>query len=105
MKLNYKASSIARAEQEYGLKLFSVMESLSDKQGSVRNVGVIDMLFLWVAGGGTPEEFDEIAETDVEKLMLIIMDGLNQSGFLGMKGKLDLDKAKEELNKLKAENK
>lgn len=99
-KLNYKGTSIAMAEQKYNLKFFSVLESMGKKEdGSLPKVGMIDMLFLYVAGGGTPEKFDELVVNNTEDLMLDIMEGLSVSGFLGKEMKFDAKTARAEIKK------
>ncbi len=96
-KLNYKGTNIAKAEQKYGVKFFNVVENLG-KKGEA-NVGMLDMLFLYCAGGGTEEDFDKFIVSDTEKIMLDIMEGLAESGFLGEKRNFDRAKAKEEIEK------
>ena len=103
MKLNYKASNIAKAEQKFNIKLFAVLNDFAtknEKDSVSSNVGIIDILFLWCAGGGTEEQFDVAIESDIEQVMLDIMAGLNEAGFLGIKGKLDLEQAKKDLRGL-----
>jgi hypothetical protein len=77
MKLNYKASNIAKAEREYKLKFFTVMGGLGS------DMGVGDLLFLYVAGGGSEDDFDKLFETGIEEVMIAIMEGINDAGFLG----------------------
>lgn len=97
-KLNYKGSNIAKAEQRYGVKFFNVIESLGSKNGE-NNVGMVDLLFLFCAGGGTEEQFDKRVIDDTEGVMLDIMEGLSESGFLGKKVKFDRTKALAEIKK------
>ena len=97
-KLNYKGSNIAKAEQEYGVKFFNVIETLSGKKGE-NNIGMVDLLFLFRAGGGTEEQFDKRVVDDAEGIMLDIMEGLSESGFLGKKMKFDRTKAMTEIKK------
>lgn len=96
-KLNYKGTNIAKAEQKYGVKFFNVVEQLGKK--SETNIGMLDMLFLYCAGGGTEEDFDQYIVNDTEKIMLDIMEGLAMSGFLGEKKNFDRAKAKAEIEK------
>jgi hypothetical protein len=79
MKLNYKASNIARAERETGKKFFAVMSSLGD------DMSIDDLLFLFTAGGGNEDDFDEVFAKGIQEVMVTIMDGINDAGFLGEK--------------------
>ncbi len=97
-KLNYKASNIAKAEKELDLRFFKVIEGF--KSG---NVGFIDLLFLWIAGGGEKDEFDNRVINDTENIMLEIMQGLDDAGFLGEKGKFSMEQARKEFRKLMKE--
>lgn len=89
VKLNYKGSSIAKAELQYGIKFFTVLNNLSskDENGEKKQAdfGMSDMLFLYVAGGGSVDTFDKMIIDGTEVLMLDIMEGLAASGFLGTK--------------------
>lgn len=80
MKLDYKASNIAKAEREYGENFFDTLTTLGDKPS------ISGLLFLFKAGNGTEEEFDAIFEEGVEKgtvkVILSIMEGLSDAGFL-----------------------
>ncbi|MDL2235454.1 hypothetical protein LJC07_04770 [Christensenellaceae bacterium OttesenSCG-928-L17] len=80
MKLNYKASNIARAEREEGKKFFEVFGGLNKGVPSVD-----DLLFIFHAGGGSDDEFDAIFENGLEGVMTTIIEGLNDAGFLGKK--------------------
>ncbi|MBR2766792.1 hypothetical protein IKD67_01770 [Candidatus Saccharibacteria bacterium] len=93
-KLNYKASNIALAEKKLGLRFFSVIKGF--KTGEV---GFIDILFLWSAGGGDKDEFDKRVIDDTENIMVEIMQGLSDAGFLGAKGKFSIEQARKELRK------
>ena len=68
VQLNYKASNIAKAEKEQGLSFFDAFSSL---------------LFLFIAGSGTAEEFDELFKSGIDKVMLEVMSGIADAGFLG----------------------
>ena len=86
-KLNYKASNIAAAELKYGLKFFKVLNSLSNAKDG--DFGMSDMLFLYVAGGGSVDTFDKLIIDGTESLMIDIMEGLTEGGFLGQSRNFD----------------
>jgi hypothetical protein len=77
VQLNYKASNIAKAEKEQGMSFFDAFSSLQDKPS------ISSLLFLFIAGGGTTEEFDEVAKTGIPEIMMAIMEGVSDAGFLG----------------------
>lgn len=77
VQLNYKASNIAKAEKEQGMSFFDAFSSLQDKPS------ISSLLFLFVAGGGTTEEFDELFKSGIDKVMLEVMSGIADAGFLG----------------------
>lgn len=77
VQLNYKASNIAKAEKEQGMSFFDAFSSLQDKPS------ISSLLFLFIAGGGTTEEFDKIFESGIDKVMLEVMSGIADAGFLG----------------------
>ncbi len=87
MQLNYKASNIARVERESKItdpknpkKFFTALNGLGGE------MSVDDLLFLFVAGGGTEDQFDQLfAEKGVQEIILVIMEGINDAGFLGKK--------------------
>ena len=54
MKLNFKASNIAKAERNDGCKFFDVFNGMS-----TGSIGVSDLLFLYHAGGASDEDFDK----------------------------------------------
>jgi len=56
---------------------------------------------LFLAGGANEEEFDGVFEGGVEKCMLVIIEGLNESGFLGQK--IDTQELKALMDKAKKE--
>lgn len=91
VQLNYKASNIAKAEKEQGMSFFDAFSSLQDKPS------ISSLLFLFIAGGGTTEEFDEIAKTGIPEIMMAIMEGISDAGFLGTK--IDTKKMKAEMKK------
>ena len=80
MKLNYKASNIARAERETGLSFFDTISSLSNGVPSINS-----LMFLCAAGGATEDEFDAIFEKGLSEVMIVIIGGINDAGFLGAK--------------------
>lgn len=91
VQLNYKASNIAKAEKEQGMSFFDAFSSLQDKPS------ISSLLFLFVAGGGTTEEFDEIAKTGIPEIMMAIVEGISDAGFLGTR--IDAKKMKAEMKK------
>ena len=80
-KLNYKASNIAKAERAYNMKFFTVLDKFQ-KDSSLADFGIVDILFLWACGGGTEEEFDAAVDKDIEQAMNKIVEGIGSAGFL-----------------------
>lgn len=78
VQLNYKASNIAKAEKEQGKNFFN---ELAESQTSTPSVSAL--MFLFTAGGGTVEEFDELFKKGVDELMLTIIPEIADAGFLG----------------------
>lgn len=92
--LKFKASSVARAEEVYKMDFFAAL----DKVGSSMRA----MLFLFCAGGGDQEPFDKfMEEKGIKELVMLILDGVNEAGFL--EKKLDLDKIRATIDKATAE--
>ena len=91
VQLSYKASNIARAEKENKLNFFSGVSELQT------NPSFSNLLFLFKAGGGTEEEFDEVAKTGIPEIMMAIMEGISDAGFLGTR--IDAKKMKAEMKK------
>ena len=92
--LKFKASNIARAEDTYKMDFFPAL----DKVGSSMRA----MLFLFCAGGGDEKSFDKyMEEKGIKELVLLILDGVNEAGFLGEK--LDLNKIRAAIDKATAE--
>ena len=79
MKLNYKASNIRKAERESKKNFFAVISSLGETSS------VDDLMFVWEAGGGSDDEFDVEFGNGIQNILLIIMEGINEAGFLGHK--------------------
>lgn len=79
MKLNYKASNIAKAEQETGLNFFNVISGLGN--GGMPSFSTI--LFLFKAGGATEEEFDASMKNGIENALKEAMEAFAEAGFLG----------------------
>ena len=77
--LNYKASNIAKTEKENKLNFLTVLSELQ------ANPSFSNLLFLFKAGGGTEEEFDELAKTGIPEVTMEIMEGISDAGFLGTK--------------------
>lgn len=81
MKLEYKASNIARAEREENNNFFNAFTTL----GAGGNVSIANLQFIWHCGGGDDASFDETFNKGVPELMATIMEGINDAGFLGVK--------------------
>lgn len=79
MKLNYKASNIAKAERATGAKFFGVVSNLGG------DMGISDLMFMFLAGGGSEEEFDVEFAKGFEEVLANIIEGMNEAGFLGEK--------------------
>lgn len=77
VQLNYKASNIAKAEKEMGESFFDAISTLNSTPS------VSALLFLFTAGGGTQDEFDELFKQGVDKAMVEVMSGIADAGFLG----------------------
>lgn len=77
MKLDYKASNIAKAEREHNLNFFDVLTTLGNKPS------VSGLLFLFEAGNGTEDDFDQAFKEGIDKVLVVIMEGLRDAGFLG----------------------
>jgi len=77
MKLDYKASNIAKAEREHNLNFFDMLTTLGSKPS------ISGLLFLFEAGNGTAEDFDATFKEGIEKVLVTIMEGLSDAGFLG----------------------
>lgn len=77
MNLNYNANNIMAAEKEFGLSFFSAFDKLNDGE-----VGYTGLMFLWCAGGGSRDEFNGQLQ-NIEELMMNILGGINDAGFLG----------------------
>ncbi|MBI1146950.1 hypothetical protein JEO88_03065 [Candidatus Saccharibacteria bacterium] len=78
VQLNYKASNIAKAEKEQG-------ENFLEKISTLNGIPpVSDLMFLFTAGGGTIEEFDEfMKEEGVGAVTVEVVASIAESGFLG----------------------
>lgn len=77
LKLNYKASNIAKAEDKFNRNFFKSLSGLSESPS------MSDLMFLFFAGGATEEDFDNAVKEGFDNAMIIITEGLNESGFLG----------------------
>lgn len=91
MALNFKASNIAKAESKTGKNFFKVIQEMAGVPS------FSDLMFLFLAGGATEEEFDNAFGEGIEEAMLKITEGLNESGFLGQK--VDTKELKEAISK------
>lgn len=96
MELNFKASNIARAERVEGKKFFAVFGNLGNEDASVD-----DLLFIWKAGGGTEETFDELFAKGLPEVFAVIFDGVNRAGFLPTK--IDTQTVRKEMQEAMAE--
>lgn len=89
--LNYTASKIAFAERELKMNFFDELPKLAVKPS------MSGLLFLFRAGGGTNEQFDELFKQGADALMVIIMDGLENGGFLPKEAVEEVKKAMEDI--------
>lgn len=89
--LNYKASNIAKAEEKYNKNFLACISGLQSAP-SFR-----DMRFLILAGGGTDEDFDKLVASGIENLMTVVLEGINNAGFLGEE-KIDIEALKAQLH-------
>jgi len=76
MKLNFKASNIRKAEKELNQKFFTSFDGLTGG-----NIGMEDLWFLFYAGGGTEEQFDEEMRKGIKNVLLTIFEGINDAVF------------------------
>lgn len=84
MKLNYKASTVAKAERENNCSLFTTIANLGE------DINMSDLMFLLQAGGCTADEADAlVADQGIDGCVEVIMVGLAESGFLGKKVNAD----------------
>ncbi|MBR3169198.1 hypothetical protein IKF23_02040 [Candidatus Saccharibacteria bacterium] len=90
MELNYKASNIAKAERAEGKKFFAIFGNIGND-----DVSVDDLLFIWKAGGGTEETFDELFAKGIPEVFAAIFDGVNRAGFLP--NKIDTKAVKQDM--------
>ena len=97
MELIYKASNIAKAERAEGKKFFKVFANIGNE-----DVSVDDLLFVFKAGGGTEEEFDELFAKGIPEVFSAIFDGVNRAGFLP--NKIDTKAVKKEMEEAMTEN-
>ena len=88
--LNYKASNIAKAEEATGKSFIECFSNLS------KRVSFADMRFLVLAGGGSDEDFDNLFASGVDNMMITIMEGINNAGFLGSE-KVDMEALKAQM--------
>ena len=82
--LKYKASTIAKFEEETGRGFLELISHL-DGSGTPK---MSELLMLFKAGGASEKDFDEVAAEGVQELVLTIMSGINDAGFLG---KIDIE--------------
>ncbi len=96
MKLDYKASNIAKTERTYGINFNKVLTTLDDPSMS-------DLLFLFEAGGGNESDFDAAFAKGYDNALAIILEGIISAGFLGkeitQEAKLALADLKKEMKK------
>ena len=93
MKLNYKASNIAKAEREHDMNFFDMLTTLGDKPS------ISGLLFLFEAGNATEDDFDAAFKEGIDKVLTVIMDGLSDAGFLGQEDARVIKRQLEELTK------
>ena len=90
MELNYKASNIAKAERAEGKKFFTVFSNIGNE-----DVSVDDLMFIFKAGGGTEEAFDELFSKGIPEVFAAIFEGVNRAGFLP--NKIDTEVVKKDM--------
>ena len=99
-ELNYEAITIARAERAYEAKFFTVVAELAKGK-----IGIGDLLFLYVAGGGTEEEFSKGYKVGAtEGLIKNILRGISEAGFLDEGTKNQMKELMEVLDKQETTN-
>lgn len=89
IQLKYTGSNIAKAENEAGKNFMNVVATIATSPA------ISDLKFLFDAGGASDDDFDKAFSEGVDNVVLIIMRGLNDSGFLG--GKLDIEAIEKEM--------
>lgn len=90
MKLNYKASNIAKAEREHNMNFFDMLTTLGNTPS------MSGLLFLFEAGNATEDDFDAVFKEGIDKVLVVIMEGLSDAGFLGQEDVRVMKKALEE---------
>lgn len=74
--LNFTASKIALAERKHNDNFFGALGQLA------KSPSMSALLFLFNAGGGTDAQFDELFKEGVDVIMVAIVEGLSNGGFL-----------------------
>ena len=92
-KLDYtKPALIAQIEDQQGRKFFDCLAELGS------NPSFSSMLFLFLCGGGTQDDFNEVFDQGgFVELMTLISGGLMEAGFLGKKQKVDLNQLRTQI--------
>lgn len=96
MKLDYKASNIAKAERAHGMNFFETLTTLSNSPS------ISGLLFLFEAGNGSESDFDTAFKEGIDNVLVVIMEGLSAAGFLGQE---DVRVVKRTLDDLKKNQK
>lgn len=94
--LNFTASKIALAERKNNDNFFDALGKLAEKPS------MSALLFLFNAGGGTDEQFDVLFKQGVDIIMMAIIEGLSEGGFLGKEA---VKEAKKMIDDLKSNQK
>nr|DAY24905.1 MAG TPA: tail assembly chaperone protein [Caudoviricetes sp.] len=98
MKLNYKASNIANAEDltnKSFLGVISELGSLSIASTDMSKVKISSLIFLLEAGGATREEASDIVDDEgIETALDLVFNALQTSGFLAKMQAKEAEKAK-----------
>lgn len=98
LTLKYKAKNIARAERQEGKKFFEVFNELGQGAPSFSS-----LLFLLMAGGATEEEAgDFVDEVGIGEALILAVESLSRSGFLG-KTKINTAAMRKEMEQSLAE--
>lgn len=94
--LNFTASKIALAERKHNDNFFDALGQLAQKPS------ISALLFLFNAGGGTDAQFDTMFKEGVDTVMVAIIDGLSEGGFLEKEA---VEQVKEMMSNIKNDQK
>jgi hypothetical protein len=94
--LNYKAKNLMNAEREYKLGFYQALTNLKD------NLGVFSLFYMLRAGGYTEDEAsDTLDEKPFDEVLMHIIDGIGDAGFLPQAAKVrmkaEMEKARKQI--------